>query len=70
MDLPPFLKKTERSDRQGVCQVEETVEQPGHECPAKNSICGAAPRNQQERLEGAVPKLAAPRGFKDGPGHH
>lgn len=37
VELPPYLEKAERTDRQGVCRVEVTVIQAGHEYLANNS---------------------------------
>ena len=69
VELPPYLRKAERTDRQGVCGVEETVELPGHKRPEINSVYGPVPLNKRERFELAVLGVAVPRGFEDGPGH-
>ena len=55
MELPPYLEKAERTDRQCVCVVEETVTWPGHVGPGINSGYGTDPRNKRDGFEGALP---------------
>ena len=51
VELPPYLEKAERTDRQCACVIEETVVQTGHERPTINSGFKTDPHNERERLE-------------------
>ena len=55
VELPPYLEKAERTDRQCICVVEVTVIQARHVGPAINSGYGTDPRNKREGIEEAVP---------------
>jgi len=55
VELPPYLREAERTDRQCICGVEVTVIQVGHERPAINSGYGTDPRNKRDGFEGALP---------------